>query len=609
MNFSKSLCRNCLFLVIILMSSSCIYEPIEIYENQVNLNPSSPDINDLELNLNNDTIWIYGNQDIKYHFKTSNESQKVLGLKTYIDGHLVDSVLSDNGNFSVSQNALSEGEHEMSIQLFINSGTGSIIDKLNSEVSILSKSWVIMANYKPKKMSYTIENGYLKLNWEKYKNPDFRKYVVNSYDSTNNEFFIDSLYYGNYRSFTVKVKKTNGELLDWATLTMKSIIPQPVFKISADNKYYFIWPKSLFYNTTKYYYEVNNGVDTYSQTGEKSVNDTVYYSNLFFGDRFYFHLTTMPKNDPNYMMYSKTTVMSYAGEPFELSASSALTSADTVSEFNSSNVVQYSFTDGKTLYDQPTLPNASLFVVSRIFSTRAKYLLVACSSIYNDQYSCYAKNLTSNIVYPMNVLLPYSSNYNYRTCYGISDNGIGIFQNKNREFLFDFINNVEIASRPLPSLQANSVDLNPYWVKIASDGKHYISTNCSSTSTIDVFRANGIVLEKMYSLENGVSKWEFHPCQPNRIITLKNNTLKLIQCEPYSTLSSINFDLGEVFQNIDYFNNEMLSINFNQFIIRSFPGGEILKTIARRPQQYYIYENFILHNHYILKNGVRLNIR
>jgi hypothetical protein len=154
------------FILVLMFLTSCIYEPFGLYENPVNTNPTAPQINNLELNVNADTLWVYGNQKLKYHFKSSVEKQSILGLKIYLDGVLCDSVLSDNGEFDILQSALVQGKHKMKILLYTKSGTGSLADRLNAEQMLLTKEWVVMADYSTKNVSYTIENGYLKLHWD-----------------------------------------------------------------------------------------------------------------------------------------------------------------------------------------------------------------------------------------------------------------------------------------------------------------------------------------------------------------------------------------------------------------------------------------------------------
>ncbi|HEY5590545.1 MAG TPA: hypothetical protein VIK55_05955, partial [Paludibacter sp.] len=234
-------------------------------------------------------------------------------------------------------------------------------------------------------------------------------------------------------------------------------------------------------------------------------------------------------------------------------------------------------------------------------SPRGKYLLGSSYSSNGNGMRYFAKNLSTGDIYYKDNVDPVNSELNYHLSMHISDNGIGIFESSTKEYLFDFKNNIEIASRILSTPQLDS-----YIFKISPDGKHVISSIYSGDVLVDVFKINASKLEKMYSLESETTNWQFNPTDPNMITTIKNKTLSVIQCEPYVLLRKIEFANDEVFMNIDFFNNEILSINANQFIIRSLNTGNEIKRIAKRQLQYYLYEYFILHNHHILKNNVML---
>ena len=593
------------FLIFVLtFFASCVYEPFDKYENPVNANPTAPGITNLELNLNADTLWVYGDQVLKYHFNSSNEKQNIQGLKMYIDGVIRDTVMSDNGEFTFLQSALNEGIHKMKIELYTKSGTGSIADRLNTESIVLTKEWVLMANYTKKNVTYSIENGYLKLHWDKYKNLDLKSYKIQYTGSTQNNYFVDTLYYGAKRTFNISVEKTNGDITAWGSLSMDENIAKPEFKIADNNTYYISWHKSPYYNSIKYRYELNNTEDNRSISGFKNGSDTVYVGNLYFSDYFNFFLVTMPKSTNestnDYLMYPSVHMSNYAGEPANLRSNTSFNSADTLSAFESNIVYKY-FVGGETVYSEPIMQASSSGYAAMQLSPRGKYLLGSSYSSNGNGMRYFAKNLSTGDIYYKDNVDPVNSELNYHLSMHISDNGIGIFESSTKEYLFDFKNNIEIASRILSSPQLDS-----YIFKISPDGKHVISSIYSGDVLVDVFKINASKLEKMYSLESETTNWQFNPTDPNMITTIKNKTLSVIQCEPYVLLRKIEFANDEVFMNIDFFNNEILSINANQFIIRSLNTGNEIKRIAKRQLQYYLYEYFILHNHHILKNNVML---
>lgn len=599
--------KKTFFIFVLMLFSSCIYEPLGRYENPVNANPTAPQITNLELNVNSDTLWVYGNQKLKYHFKSSNEKQDILGLKIYIDGVICDSVMSDNGEFNILQSALSEGIHKMNILLYTKSGTGSIADRLNTESILLTKKWVVIADYTKKNVTSTIENGYLKLHWDRYKNLDLKSYKIQYSGETKNDYYVDSLYYGAQRTFNINVEKTNGDIITWGSLVVAENIAKPELKISADNTYYITWHKSPYYNSIKYRYEFHNSDDNspaYGDYGFKNGNDTVYVGSLHFSDYFNFTLYTMPKkvneSTNDYMIYPRGYMLQYAGEPANIRANTSYTSADTLTSFDTKNVYKY-FLNGQTVYNEPILPASSSGFVALQLSPRGKYLLGINYASSTTGMRYFAKNLSTGNVYYMNYTQPGSYELNYNLSMHISDNGIGIFEFANKELLFDFKNNTEIASRTLSSPQSDS-----FLFKISPDGKHVISSIYSENVVPDVFNINASNLEKIYNVEATYTKWQFNPIDPNMITSVKNKTLSVIQCEPYALIRKIEFASDEVFMSIDYFTNEILTINANQFIIRSLNSGNVIKKITKRQEQYYLYDNFILHNHHIIKNNVML---
>lgn len=595
-----------IFILILTLFSSCLYEPFGIYENPVNNNPSVPQITDIELNINADTLWIYGDYTLKYHFKSSNEEQNILGVKIYIDGVMRDSVMSENGEFSFLQSALSEGEHIMKIVLYVKSGTGSLADKLNAEAILLSKEWIVMADYSNRVVSYTVENGYLKLYWDEYKNSDLKSYSIQYSGTTKNNYLIDSSYYGAKRTFNVILEKTNGDKIPWGTLDIDENIPKPVFKISDDDSYYISWRKSPYYNAVKYRYALNNTEDNSSTYGFKKGNDTVYVGNLYFSDYFNFTLVTLPKRiteqTNDYMIYPSRYLSAYAGESINIRSYTTFSSADTLTAFDSKNIYKY-FINGETVHTNLIDQGNSFGLGHMQISTRGRFLLGKYYNTSGKGMKYFAKDLTTGKISQADFVDPNYNLFDSPNIMYIADNGMGIFKISTRVFIYDFRNNNEIASKTFASENEGGISF-----MIAPDGKHYITLINNELMSADVYKINTSSLEKMYSLESGINTYQFSPTNPNIITTLKNKTLSIIQCEPYALIRKIDFGWDEVFMNIDYFNDQILTINANQFIIRDLNSGNIIKRIAKRYEQYYLYENFKLHNHQIIKNNVMLKI-
>ena len=360
----------------------------------------------------------------------------------------------------------------------------------------------------------------------------------------------------------------------------------------------------------KYNIRLYNSEDYTTLRGDINGKDTVFDSKLYFNDMFNLTLITLPKNSRETFNYPERYLQGFAGEPITLKDYTSFTSPDTLSAFDNQNVYKY-FVTGQIVYNEPILPDRSIGLGALQFSPRGKYLFGGTYNTGGLSLKYFVKDLSTGKVFFMDNIDPNSSSIMSKSSY-ISDNGIGIFQTPNKDFLFDFRNNIEIASRNVSTQGINTGLIylqNRNVVKIAPDGKHYMTSTVTSDPkvvSLDVFKINSSNLEKIYNIQSEDSYWQFNPTNPNMIVTLKNKTLSVIQCEPYSLLRSIAFASDEEFLNIDYFSNEILTINSNQFIIRSLTSGSVIKRIAKRPETYYLYEHFILHNHYITRFNVML---
>ncbi len=118
---------------------SCEYEPTELYEPKVNKDIAPPEIQTVQLNLNDDTLFLYSSKQINFQFQ-SNSSQKIVAVKFYLDNTLLNTVNSNAGSFDLNYYQLSKGIHKLKIELYAKSGTGSIADNLGLEAFVLSSN-------------------------------------------------------------------------------------------------------------------------------------------------------------------------------------------------------------------------------------------------------------------------------------------------------------------------------------------------------------------------------------------------------------------------------------------------------------------------------------
>jgi hypothetical protein len=600
--------------------AACIYETDQVYENPVITNPTPPNIIDLYNNLNIDTIWVYGDYDIKYHFQSSNETQRILGLRVIIDDNESTTQSSSNGKFSFKQAALAEGVHQLAVEVFTKSGTGSIADKVQMEGFQFRREWIVVADYSSKSVEYTIDNGYLKLSWEPYKNNDLKTYrIQNTYSvnywiqntlSANNPSFIDSLYAGMADRYTISVEKTNGERIPWGSVKVGPITLEPQFFVTDDNKYYFVWRKSPLRINTNYKFILYNFDDYNHATRVFGVNDTVFMSSLYFGDRFRLDLWALPEAEADERLYPAAQLGGYAGIPVKMKEYTTYTSPDSLTAFDNCYVYNYSM-DGLHETAMPILSGNTFICDWLQASPRGRFLIGKTSAtIGTTGISYFAKNLTTGQVYHMNFVdsVFYWLTRSYSTL--ISDNGLGIFQSSTKEFLFDFPNNVELASRSFIQADYFPNPINTpynYFTKISPDGRYYFSymkINLKGPETLILYKRNGSNLEKVIDLDSKTTYWDFNPIEPGNYVIVKDNKLSFYQCEPHLLLNTVTFSIGESFNNIDFIAREVLTTTSNQFVIRDLMSGLVIKRLPKQPRSsrfYRLHNHRIIYSNYILK--------
>ena len=605
--------KHIILLGLISFLASCIYETDEVYENPVNTHPTPPEIIDLNSNLDVDTFWVYGDYDILYHFQSSNETQRIIGLKVIIDGAVSTTQTSGDGKFSFKQTALEEGVHHMTVEIFAKSGTGSIADKLNGEGFQFSREWVVVADYSSKSVEYTIDNGYLKLSWKPYKNNDLKTYVLQyrtNYNywrqttlSVDNPAYIDSLYTGNETSYTITVEKTNGERIPWGSMQVGPFSLEPKLVLSDDYTYYFVWKKSPLRINTKYKLILENTDDFYNTTSVVYLYDTVFMSKLYFGDNYRLSLWAIPGAETDESSYPSSRLMGITGIPVKMLDNTTFTSPDSLTAFDNRYVYNYSM-DGLHETVMSILPGYDVDPFWMQASPRGRFLIGMQYDVIDTKDTRYfAKNLTTGEVYHMDSgdSVQFSRTYGYSGI--ISDNGLCLFQSSSKEFLYDFPNNVVLASRSFKQAEYFSSAFQMrenYFTKISPDGRYYFSymrNHLKGPTTLILYKRNGSNLEKLIDLDAKTTYWNFNPIKPDNYVIVKDNQLSVYQCEPHLLLYSVTFSTDEHFNNIDYFAREILSVTNTQFIIRDLISGNEIKRLPKRPDKSRWYS---LHNHRII---------
>lgn len=311
--------RNILYIFIsiglAIVLNSCEYKPVGEFESNADENVAPPEIQVLDLNLdNNDTIILYSGLEVAFRFASS--SQSIKNVKFTVDGKETYNANIANGQFYIDYGKINEGDHTLLLEIVTATGSGSIAEHLGAEGFLFSKSWILVVDKSfYSKTTATSFNGFLKLAWPEYRNSDFKEYIVTrdkgSYhvveiERSKNHVFIDSSYVGEGASYFVNVFTSSGKTIPWGHPIVNPELPLLSVYTSETHQYAIKWEKFKYYNAVGSFnlsQSFDNGI-TY--TGVKSSNvysdSAMIISDAYFGDKVYFLLNIVPGK--NNIMYN-----------------------------------------------------------------------------------------------------------------------------------------------------------------------------------------------------------------------------------------------------------------------------------------------------------------
>jgi hypothetical protein len=237
--------------ILLLLIYSCEYEPKEIFSSGVTKESKPPTIQNIKLDLEEDTIFVYFDHTFDFKFESSN--QPVEWVRIVIDTIQESIIHSDSGSFSLHRQKLKEGLHTLRLEVFSSSGTGSISDQLGMEGFLFFKEWTISAEpIRDNRLAYDIKNGFLKLRWDEMKSKSLKQFIISrqaasslettfEISKTNQTEYIDSVYIGEGADYTVYAELESGTKYLWGYLRINSDPPKYLFKATTENKYFITW--------------------------------------------------------------------------------------------------------------------------------------------------------------------------------------------------------------------------------------------------------------------------------------------------------------------------------------------------------------------------------
>lgn len=176
--------------------SSCLLVPEE--ENFVRVE-QAPDLNniaDVAYSFNGnqfydltDTLWMSGDP---LHFRF--ENGKVLGYEVKLNGQPIEK-RQDSRSFTLTAENRAAGNYRLEIISFIQSGTGSLADKLRTEYYPVTYEIALVIGkdltFEPRITSIVQENGTVKVSWTRYPYSDFQAYEIYKYENSSANIYTD----------------------------------------------------------------------------------------------------------------------------------------------------------------------------------------------------------------------------------------------------------------------------------------------------------------------------------------------------------------------------------------------------------------------------------
>ncbi len=261
--------------------SSCDYTPTETNFKEIAPPTSNIEITVLDTNTVNQ---LRGRVTIPVQTKLNGHTVKyVLG---YIDNREVSIYMSDPSHIVFNTEYYPDGNYTFTIILIASSNSGSLADLVGAEVLYSAVDYHITIFNEPvntpQLKDISIENGTLKITWEKYNQYCFKQYILKrngsivvSFSDVNQTSYFDTTYFADNARYTLTTK-----VLNFSSESQTKYFPgiTPTF-VSAtktqDEKMLITWNKYPFtYSFGKY---VVGGLE--DSIAFTSVNDTTVIDN------------------------------------------------------------------------------------------------------------------------------------------------------------------------------------------------------------------------------------------------------------------------------------------------------------------------------------------
>jgi hypothetical protein len=300
---------------LVLVVFACTYAPEEEYFRDV---PQTDPVVSLSLNSydNADTIYLWSYTNFSYRLDAG--KGKLERVEMLIDDAVIRTATTPQGEFIMDYyNWFQTGTYELKLQFVASSGTGSLAEKVGAEKIQVWRKWVLVIDAdRPQipHVTFSEENGFLRINWPKYTKPNFVRYSIIKSDGYGNEtgrqilnrdenFWIDSAYvggYSRYLQYRVWVESKIGSTAsDYAyKYDPVSFTAGPLNQL--DSTVTVTWSRTKYPGALAAYTVRESGAELYRTTEANDTSVTVKLKSIVFGAEDVLYFNAAPKYVPNY---------------------------------------------------------------------------------------------------------------------------------------------------------------------------------------------------------------------------------------------------------------------------------------------------------------------
>jgi hypothetical protein len=516
------------------MLSGC--ENLLFKDNYVDLQPPSPEsVNTVILTSFSDTIKAFS--DITCEFTLQDIPAGVNMVEVMLKGTKW-TFRSASGSFVIHPENYVPGIDTLKMNVYLQTGTGSIADMLGVENYMAEKTWTVILDRRGmpalKPVKSIDKSGYLKITWPKCTQLNFKSYHIEwSHNGTSRskDFFspdscsiIDSSYVGGlaiYRVLTV-VYGHEGDV-NPGTLDLDDDAPVPIITALSYDSLLIRWPRSQY--RCRYWLKLNSNTllfDSFTDTCFKTVSPG-------FAKRESYVLYTTPfraasTSDPNTRSKSANYIL----------GSFVTGNWPTYGYNRIEKTIYTSGYDDMECYDVYSMVKKrsyriDMLIYQGFYASPSNSKVVATISannvyVFNDQY------LTNPIV------IPYECFGHEIDHFFATDNGLISIGTPSRFDIIDIAQGKVVAYAPIAHF--------PYYNKPESfatskDGTRY----CAISHTgVDYFSYENDTVIKIYTDDRAYNSVLFDEKDPDHILLkLKNsNTLEIRNKTDFSLVSSVD---------------------------------------------------------------------